>query len=77
MFDIFRQCSENKSFAAKYFAAKSLHVGDLSMVFPKKQNNNETYMKEKYSVFDDNKENHESNNFSSYVNYQLNFLNGY
>lgn len=35
----FRQSIENGSFAAKYFAAKSEPVKDLSAIFPKIQNN--------------------------------------
>lgn len=41
----FRQSIENGSFAAKYFAAKSVPVEDLSVIFPKRQNKNGTFIK--------------------------------
>ncbi|KAF0769800.1 Centrosomal protein, partial [Aphis craccivora] len=41
-----KQSNENASFAANYFAAKSIPVEDLSAIFPKRKNCNETFKKE-------------------------------
>ncbi|XP_025209054.1 uncharacterized protein LOC112604302 isoform X2 [Melanaphis sacchari] len=41
-----KQSNENASFAANYFAAKSIPVEDLSAIFPKQKNCNETFKKE-------------------------------
>lgn len=41
-----KQSNENASFAANYFAAKSIPVEDLSVIFPKKKNCNKTFTKE-------------------------------
>ncbi|XP_025411183.1 uncharacterized protein LOC112684083 isoform X2 [Sipha flava] len=41
-----KQSVENGSFAAKYFAAKSVPIEDLSAIFPKRPNNNVTFTKE-------------------------------
>ncbi|KAL4149337.1 hypothetical protein QTP88_003302 [Uroleucon formosanum] len=41
-----KQSNENASFAANYFAAKSIPVEDLSAIFPKRKNCNNTFTKE-------------------------------
>ncbi|XP_022167915.1 uncharacterized protein LOC111032049 isoform X2 [Myzus persicae] len=41
-----KQSNENASFAANYFAAKSIPVEDLSVIFPKRNNCNTTFTKE-------------------------------
>ncbi|KAE9544950.1 hypothetical protein AGLY_000493 [Aphis glycines] len=41
-----KQSNENASFAANYFAAKSIPVEDLSAIFPKRNNCNESFKKE-------------------------------
>jgi len=45
-FENYRQSNENASFAANYFAAKSIPVEDLSAIFPKRKNCNNTFTKE-------------------------------